>query len=156
MVSAEKNRQPAPVGGYLQPTYRRDDTAGLLRALYEDGFALIPGVFDAATVAAARAAIDRLRPFHWDAQGLTDHYKCVFNRDPSWLKFLDPPGIIELAEAALGSDCHIIGQTLAQPPGSLRRRRACGPPGHGGAGRPPGRPALHNADADLHGPRVPE
>src|SRR6516162_8503292 len=108
MVFAKKNERPA-AAGYLQPTYRRDDTAGQLRALHEDGFALIPGVFDAALVAAARAAIDRLRPFHWDTEGLTDHYKCVFDRHPFWLEFLDPPGLIELAEAALGGDCHVIG-----------------------------------------------
>jgi hypothetical protein len=62
-------------------------------------------------VARARAAVDRLQPFHWDVQGLTDQYKCVFDRDAYWLPFLDLPGVIELAEAALGSDCHVIGQT---------------------------------------------
>jgi hypothetical protein len=96
---------------YRQPTYRVDDTAGQLRALQEDGFALIPGVLAPPEVELLRGAIDSLQPFHWDHQGLTDHYKCVFNRDPYWLRFLDLPGIIDLAEAALGSDCHIIGQT---------------------------------------------
>jgi ectoine hydroxylase-related dioxygenase (phytanoyl-CoA dioxygenase family) len=82
-----------------------------VKALQDEGFVLIPQVIDRPEVARARAAIDRLQPFHWDVQGLTDHYKCVFNRDPYWLAFLDLPGIIELAEAALGKDCHIIGQT---------------------------------------------
>ena len=87
-------------------------TAAHLAALHEQGFALLPAVLDAGQVAAARAAIDDLQPIHWDYQGLVDdHYKCVFNRDPFWLAYLDPPGVIELAEAALGSDCHIIGQT---------------------------------------------
>jgi ectoine hydroxylase-related dioxygenase (phytanoyl-CoA dioxygenase family) len=40
-----------------------------------------------------------------------DRYVCVFNRDPFWLEFLDRPGIIDVAEATLGRDCHIIGQT---------------------------------------------
>lgn len=93
------------------PSHARDDTAGALQALEEDGFVLIPHVLSPEEVGTARAAIDRLTPLHWDFQGLTDHYKCVFNRDPYWLRFLDPPGIIELAEAALGKDCHLIGQT---------------------------------------------
>ena len=87
-------------------------TAAYLAALHHQGFALLPAVLDAEQISSARAAIDRLQPIHWDYQGLVDdHYKCVFNRDPFWLAYLDPPGVIELAEAALGEDCHIIGQT---------------------------------------------
>lgn len=86
-------------------------STGQLQALHDQGFALLPGVVDADRVAALRAAIDELRPQHWDYRGLVDHYKCVFNRDPLWLPYLDLPGVIELAEAALGADCHVIGQT---------------------------------------------
>lgn len=86
-------------------------STGQLQALHDQGFALLPGVVDAGRVAALRAAIDDLRPQHWDYSGLVDHYKCVFNRDPLWLPYLDLPGVIELAEAALGADCHVIGQT---------------------------------------------
>jgi hypothetical protein len=96
---------------YRQPTFCLEDTAGQLQALQEDGYALIPGVLSAEDVYAVRAAINRLEPIHWDRRGSTDHYKCVFNRDPFWLRFLDLPGVIELAEAALGADCHVIGQT---------------------------------------------
>ncbi|CAD5108917.1 phytanoyl-CoA dioxygenase family protein [Zestomonas carbonaria] len=86
-------------------------TAARLQALHEQGFVLIPGVLDAGRIAELHRAIDELRPVHWDYQGLVDHYKCVFNRDPLWLPYLDLPGVIELAEAALGNDCHVIGQT---------------------------------------------
>jgi ectoine hydroxylase-related dioxygenase (phytanoyl-CoA dioxygenase family) len=86
-------------------------TASRLQALHEQGFVLLPGVLDARQIAELRAAIDRLKPKHWDYTGLVDHYKCVFNRAPLWLPYLDPPGVIELAEAALGADCHVIGQT---------------------------------------------
>ncbi|MCY1290675.1 Phytanoyl-CoA dioxygenase (PhyH) [compost metagenome] len=85
--------------------------AASLQALHEEGFVLLPGVLDQRQIAELRQAIDALRPVHWDYQGLLDHYKCVFNRDPLWLPYLDLPGVIELAEAALGSDCHVIGQT---------------------------------------------
>lgn len=87
-------------------------TRQYLAALHRDGFALLPGVLPPARIAELRAAIDRLTPIGLDYEGLLDdHYKCVFNRDPFWLAFLDLPGVIELAEAALGADCHIIGQT---------------------------------------------
>jgi hypothetical protein len=96
---------------YRQRTYDRGDTTGQLKALHEDGFALIPNILAAQEVEAAQTAIDCLTAEHWDFTGLTDHYKCVFNRDPFWLPFLDLPGIIDLAEAALGKDCHLVGQT---------------------------------------------
>jgi hypothetical protein len=96
---------------YRQPTYDREDTQGQLQALHTDGFALIPGVLSASQVRDLRGAIDRLTPIHWDYTGVVDHYKCVFNRDPLWLSYLDVPGVIDLAEAALGQDCHVIGQT---------------------------------------------
>lgn len=86
-------------------------TAAHLQALHGRGFVLLPGVLSAPQVAELRQAIDRLQPQHWDYSGLLDHYKCVFNRDPLWLPYLDPPGVIDLAEAALGADCHVIGQT---------------------------------------------
>lgn len=86
-------------------------TASRLQALHREGFVLLPGVLDAAQIALLRQAIDHLEPTHWDYSGVIDHYKCVFNRDPLWLPFLDLDGVIELAEAALGADCHIIGQT---------------------------------------------
>lgn len=86
-------------------------TAARLRALHEQGFAVLPQVLTRAQIDWLRAAIDGLKPIHWDYTGPVDHYKCLFNRDPAWLPYLDPPGVIELAEAALGEDCHVIGQT---------------------------------------------
>lgn len=86
-------------------------TAERLRALHREGFVLLPGVLDGLQIQLLRRAIDGLKPQHWDYSGLLEHYKCVFNRDPLWLPFLDLPGVIELAEAALGGDCHVIGQT---------------------------------------------
>ncbi|MDG9923726.1 MULTISPECIES: phytanoyl-CoA dioxygenase family protein [unclassified Pseudomonas] len=86
-------------------------TADHLQSLHQQGFALLRGVLDAGQIAELRTAIDALQPQHWDYSGLLDHYKCVFNRDPLWLPYLDLRGVIELAEAALGADCHVIGQT---------------------------------------------
>jgi ectoine hydroxylase-related dioxygenase (phytanoyl-CoA dioxygenase family) len=86
-------------------------TAHHLQSLHQKGFALLRGVLDSGQIAELRTAIDALQPQHWDYTGLVDHYKRVFNRDPLWLPYLDLPGVIELAEAALGADCHVIGQT---------------------------------------------
>ena len=103
------------------PTYARDDLAGQVRGLEQDGFAIIPGVIDAAEVAELKRRIDELTPFGYDRKnpGEIEHFKCVFNRAPYWLRFLDAHGVIEAAEAVMGSDCHIIGQTAWRtPPGA--------------------------------------
>ncbi|QHG64882.1 phytanoyl-CoA dioxygenase family protein [Pseudomonas putida] len=84
---------------------------GQLQQLHEQGYVWLTGVLDPLRIALLRCAIDDLQPIHWDYQGLLEHYKCVFNRNPLWLPFLDLPPVIELAEAALGKDCHVIGQT---------------------------------------------
>ncbi|MFR0689032.1 phytanoyl-CoA dioxygenase family protein [Enterobacterales bacterium AE_CKDN230030158-1A_HGKHYDSX7] len=86
-------------------------SAQAVRALQRDGYALVPGVATSTQVEELRSAIDELEPLHWDYEGLVDHYKCVFNRDPLWLPYLDLPGLIEPMEALLGEDCHVIGQT---------------------------------------------
>lgn len=97
-----------------QKTFDLLDTTGMVEAIHKDGFALIPGVLSAEEVATAREAIDRLKPFGWDGSSwseLNDHFKCVFNRDRLWLSYVDRPGILELAEALMGDQCHIIGMT---------------------------------------------
>jgi hypothetical protein len=96
---------------YRQKTFSLNDVEGMVNAIHEDGFALIPNVLSLDLVEEAKAKIDQLQPFGFDSQGKTDHYKCVFNRDPFWLQFLDWPGVIDLAEGTMGSQCHIIGQT---------------------------------------------
>jgi hypothetical protein len=93
------------------PTYALSATEQMLEGMKTDGFVLIPNVLDASEVQLAREKIDQLEPIHWDFTGLTDHYKNVFNRDAFWLSFLDRPGVIDIAEAALGDNCHIIGET---------------------------------------------
>ena len=99
------------VFSYQQKTCELSDTAGAVESLQEDGFALIPGVLGESEIAIAREALDRLQPFGLDGSNWTElnkHFKCVFNRDRLWLSYVDRPGIIELAEALMGSDCHIF------------------------------------------------
>lgn len=96
---------------YRQKTFDLSDTAGMADALHEDGFALVPGVLNNEEIAALRAALDRLQPFGFDHVGLNEHYKCAFNRERVFLDLIDRPGIVELAEAVMGEQCHIIGQS---------------------------------------------
>lgn len=96
---------------YLQKTFTLDQVGAMAEAIHVDGFALIPNVLSRELVEQAQRKIDDLKPFGWDGQGKTDHYKCVFNRDPFWLQFIDWPGVVDLAEATMGEQCHIIGQS---------------------------------------------
>jgi ectoine hydroxylase-related dioxygenase (phytanoyl-CoA dioxygenase family) len=96
---------------YRQKTFRLDDLSGMVDAMHQDGFALIPGVLNSDEVAELRAAIDRLKPFGFDHMGLTEHYKCVFNREQIFLNMIDREGVVDLAEATMGDQCHIIGMS---------------------------------------------
>jgi len=100
-----------PKFDYLQKTFEINDTAGMAEAVHEEGYALAPGVLNAEEIAELRAALDRLRPFGFDHMGINEHYKCVFNRDRAFFAMIDRPGIIELAEAVMGDQCHIIGES---------------------------------------------
>jgi ectoine hydroxylase-related dioxygenase (phytanoyl-CoA dioxygenase family) len=106
------------------------ETQAMLAALDIDGCVFVPGALTAEQCESARRRIDALEPLHWDEThavddvGATDRrldrYLNVSNRDAYWLQYLDRPGIIELAESALGADCHIIGETAWRShPGSI-------------------------------------
>ncbi len=96
---------------YRQRTFKPDEVEAMTQAMHEDGFALIPNVMTPEQVETACRKIDDLTAFGFDREGKTDHYKCVFNRDPYWLQYLDWDGVVDLAEATMGAQCHIIGQT---------------------------------------------
>jgi hypothetical protein len=91
-----------------------------VRAMETDGYAYLPGLLDARQVSELREAMDRLTaiPASFDRHEtpenggfLNKSINNVFNRDPLFLPYLDRPGVIELAEAVHGSDCHVIGMT---------------------------------------------
>ncbi len=99
---------------YLQPTFKLDDLSGMVKAIEEDGYALIPNVLNQEEIQTLKTAIDRLQPAHpWDRHntGRCDHYKNVFNQDITFLPYIDRPGVYELANAVMGPECHIIGET---------------------------------------------
>ena len=96
-------------------SYAPSDVAGMIRGMEEDGYIVIRGLMSRAEVAEMHQRIDALTPFSFDRktddQAGIDHLKCVFNRNPYWLQFIDRPGAIDVVEGVLGNDAHIIGQT---------------------------------------------
>lgn len=91
-----------------------------VEAVKREGFAFFPGALSTEAITSLRAGMDRLLPiaenYDWDgtpesAGFLNKAINNAFNRDALFLEYLDRPGVIELAEAIHGSDCHIIQMT---------------------------------------------
>ena len=111
------------------------DLASRVRGIEDDGYAYFPGAIDADQVAALRKAMDRLTPIEESFDQYTTpetggfhnkHINNSFNRDPIFLQYLDMPGVIDLAEATHGEDCHIIGMTAwVTGPGRPDQRLHC-------------------------------
>lgn len=102
------------------PLLAHSDLAGQVEAVTHDGYAYFPAKINAEQVAAMRRAMDELTALpesfdrDWrppDHSYVNKSINNVFNRDPLFLPYLDFPGIIELAEALHGADCHVIGMT---------------------------------------------
>jgi hypothetical protein len=94
------------------------DLAGQVQAMEEDGYAFLPGLLNVTEIAELRTAMDRLVaiPASFDRDGtsggfLNKSINNAFNHDPLFLSYVDRPGVVEIAEAIHGNDCHIIGMT---------------------------------------------
>ncbi len=94
------------------------DLARQAQAMDEDGYVYLPGVLGAVEVAELRAAMDRLEAIpasydRHDSKGgfLNKSINNAFNRDRLFLSYVDRPGVVEIAEAIHGNDCHMIGMT---------------------------------------------
>ncbi len=96
-------------------------TAEVVARLHGDGCALIPSVLGPDAVADLRAAIDALPTIPGDIVGGAGERTLrttVFNRDPRFLRLVDPPLVIDAVERALGEDCHLVNQKAwRNPPG---------------------------------------
>jgi len=89
-------------------------------ALYRDGYVYLPGVLDAEQISTLRGQMDVLdavpESFDHDTDPaehgfMNKSINNAFNRHRHFLPFLDWPGVIEIAEAVHGEDCHCIGMT---------------------------------------------
>ncbi len=98
-----------------------------VEAMERDGYVYFPNVLSVDEIAELRDLSERLEPsaeaFDINLFPEKDgHFQrcinAVFNRDPLFLKYLDKPGLIELAEVLHGADCHIVSMhTWAVGPG---------------------------------------
>lgn len=96
------------------------DLESQIAALKNDGYVYFPGVVGADEIAELRVCMDRLEPIAESFDLLRSpesggyferSVNNAFNRDALFLQYLDKPGVIELAEAAHGSECHVIAMT---------------------------------------------
>ena len=102
------------------PLSPREDLAGYVQAMEEEGFAYFPKVLRNSEISDLRAAMDRLTAIEESFDRHTEppeqpflnkSINNVFNRDPIFLSYLDRPEIIDLIEMVHGDDCHCIGMT---------------------------------------------
>lgn len=98
-----------------------DTLAEQVENVERDGYAYYPSYLTADEVEALRTAMDEtpIQPKHFDrdftagdAAGFREKViNNAFNRNALFFSYLDRPGIVELAEALHGDDCHVIGMT---------------------------------------------
>ena len=101
------------------PLVAQPDLPSQVNAVERDGYVYLPVVLDGDQVAELRGHMERLEPLagSYDrASDLEDGFlnrsiNNAFNRDPHFVQFLDYPSVIEIAEAVLGADCHVIAMT---------------------------------------------
>ena len=89
-------------------------------ALERDGYVFFPHMLSKEEIRTLRGSMGRLeadaaqydRHTDPDEHGfMNKSINNVFNRDPVFLPYLDRPGVIEVTEAVLGEDAHVIGMT---------------------------------------------
>ena len=105
------------------PLVAYPDVEGQLESLRDNGYAYLPQVIDAHEIAELREQMDLLEPVpdsndyrgdpgDRERQGEGSiHIKNAFNRHRVFFELLERPRVIEVEEAALGEDCHIIGMS---------------------------------------------
>ena len=102
------------------PLVAQPDLPSRVNAVERDGYVYLPGVLDDGDqVARLREHMERLEPLaesfdqgHDPKRGFLNRaINNAFNRDPHFVQFLDYPGVIEIAEALLGAECHVIAMT---------------------------------------------
>jgi ectoine hydroxylase-related dioxygenase (phytanoyl-CoA dioxygenase family) len=100
--------------------FTAEETARIKADFLRDGFRLIPGVLGADEVAAMVAATDRVLddPAGENLYDKTSDLRFIgvrlFETDPLFLNLLTREPIISLAEALLGSNCHLIAQNVVR------------------------------------------
>lgn len=113
----------AQLSDSILPPLATTDVDGIVHAIEDDGAAFLPDAISRELAAECCERIDELEHLEDDGGGdgvKIDHHKCVFNRDPFWLQFIDRSGIIEAVEQLMGPQCHIIGMSAWRTPPGFR------------------------------------
>lgn len=82
-----------------------------LHDFHRDGFVVLKKIVPKWLLPEIITRIDRFEFKAGDDWHPSYRYKNVFNRDTFWLQFIDLTPLANLAEAVLGSECHVIGET---------------------------------------------
>ncbi len=95
----------------------------LIEQFHRDGFLVLPGILSAGEVAVLRAGVERAfaEPSEEAAlYGMPNMWRPkMFERGPAFEALIDHPGVIDLVEALLGADCHLIAMSaLRTEPGT--------------------------------------
>lgn len=81
------------------------------KAMDSDGYVIIKNAVPQDLLFKLPGMIDSLDFLPGDDPSPSIRHKNVFNRNPSWMAFIDLPPVLRAVEPLLGGDCHIIGQT---------------------------------------------
>ncbi|HYF48686.1 MAG TPA: phytanoyl-CoA dioxygenase family protein [Planctomycetota bacterium] len=87
-------------------------------AMFTDGFAIIPGVLTREEVAELRHKMDTSGgpDEQYDQTKIgwcfNKHLSVEYHKDPHFLRYIDRPGVVDIARAVLGGDCRIHSGTL--------------------------------------------
>jgi hypothetical protein len=94
------------------------DLTASIDAMYTDGYAIIPGVLSKQEVAELRAKIDRSgnadETYDHTAKGwcFNKHVTVEYHKDPHFLRYIDRPGVLDIAQAVLGANCRVQSGSL--------------------------------------------
>ena len=127
VAPAERRPEPVEIPRLDLDRYTFSGVDALAEAVRRDGFAYIPAALTQDEVQETRVRLDALTPNaqandrHGIKKFIDDegnereayeaHTKCVFNQDAYFLQFLDRAPAADVADAVMGDDCHIIGQS---------------------------------------------
>ncbi len=95
----------------------------LLEQFHRDGFLVLPGILSKEEVSRLRAGVERYfeEPCpEADLYGMPRMWRPkMFERGPEFEALIDHPAVIDLVEAILGADCHLIAMSaLRTEPGA--------------------------------------
>ncbi|MBE7466370.1 MAG: phytanoyl-CoA dioxygenase family protein [Planctomycetes bacterium] len=116
----KKDQKFAVYDGPLEnlPYPERFDLEAAIDAMYSDGFAIIPGVLNAQEVAELRHIMTTSgKPDEYydeTAKGwcFNKHLTVEYHKDPHFLRYIDRPGVVDIARAVLGAGCRVHSGTL--------------------------------------------